>query len=171
MDFTYKLLIDTREKEISHIIDRLKANNIDIEYKKLDVGDYKIQLTSLDGEPINYSPRVVIERKKLDEIIANLLGEKDENGKTRLHRELDRSLQNKIRLIILIEDLDWYNKLLTGDYISKVNPKAIRGMLMSLEAKYRNVSIVGIDKSQSASYINTTLYYHLRQRLKEIKGS
>ena len=171
MDFTYKLLIDTRDKEISHIIDRLKANNIDIEYKKLDVGDYKIQLTSLDGEPINYSPRVVIERKKLDEIIANLLGEKDENGKTRLHRELDRSFKDKIRLIILIEDLDWYNKLLTSDYISRVNPKAIRGMIMSLEAKYPNVSIVGIDKSRSASYIHTTLYYHLRQRLKEIKGS
>ena len=168
MNFEYKILIDTREKELKHIMDKLEANNINFEYKKLVVGDYRIQLVS---EGSSYTPPVVIERKKLDEIIANLLGEKDENGKTRLHRELDRSLKDKIRLIILIEDLDWYNKLLRGDYISKVNPKAIRGMLMSLEAKYRNVSIVGIDKSQSASYINTTLYYHLRQRLKEIKGS
>ena len=171
MNFNYKILIDTREKELKHITDKFKVNDIDIEYKKLDVGDYKIQVTELDGEPINYSPRVVIERKaNLNELIANLLGEKDQDSKTRLHRELDRSLQNKTRLIILIEDLDWYNKLLTGDYISKVNPKAIRGMIMSLEAKYPNVSIVGIDKGQSASYIHTTLYYHLRQKLKEFKG-
>ena len=171
MDFLYKVLIDTREKDLKHIVDRLKANNIDIEYKALDVGDYKIQVTTLDGQPINYTPRISIERKaNLNELIANLLGEKDQNGKTRLHRELDRSLKDKIKLIILIEDLDWYNKLLRGDYISQVNPKAIRGMIMSLEAKYPNVRIIGIDKKESASYIHTTLYYHLRQKLKELKG-
>ena len=40
---------------------------------------------------------------------------------------------------------------------------------MSLEAKYPNLSIVGIDKLTSASYIHTTLYYHLRQRMKEVE--
>lgn len=167
MNFEYKILIDTREKELKHIMDKLEANNINFEYKKLVVGDYRIQLVS---EGSSYTPPVVIERKaNLNELIANLLGEKDQHGKTRLHRELDRSLDSKTRLIILIEDIDWYNKLLRGDYISQVNPKAIRGMIMSLEAKYPNVSIVGIDKSQSASYIHTTLYYHLRQKLKEFK--
>lgn len=40
---------------------------------------------------------------------------------------------------------------------------------MSLEAKYPNLSIVGVDKATSASYIHTTLYYHLRQKLKEVE--
>lgn len=70
---------------------------------------------------------------------------------------------------MLIEDKDFYVKLLTGDYRSNVNPKAIRGMVMSLEAKYPNLSIVGVDKSTSASYIHTTLYYYLRQKMKEVK--
>ena len=170
MDFEYKILIDTREKELKHITDKLQSNNIPVQYIGLVVGDYRIQATSLDGNEMNYSPRVVIERKaNLNELIANLLGEKDQCGKTRLHRELDRSLDSKTKLIILIEDLDWYNKLLRGDYISQVNPKAARGMIMSLEAKYPNVKIIGIDKKESASYIHTTLYYHLRQELKNFK--
>ena len=170
VNFDYKILIDTREKELKHITDKFETNNISVQHIGLVVGDYRIQATLLDGNEMNYSPRVVIERKaNLNELIANLLGEKDQHGKTRLHRELDRSLDSKTKLIIMIEELDWYNKLLRGDYISQVNPKAIRGMIMSLEAKYPNVSIVGIDKSQSASYIHTTLYYHLRQKLKEFK--
>ena len=170
VNFEYKILIDTRERELKHIMDKLEANNIPVQHIGLVVGDYRIQATSLDGNQMNYSPRICIERKaNINELISNLLGEKDQHGKTRLHREIDRSLDSKTKLVILIEDLDWYNKLLRGDYISQVNPKAIRGMIMSLEAKYPNVSIVGIDKSQSASYIHTTLYYHLRQKLKEFK--
>lgn len=171
VNFEYVVLIDTREKELKHITDKFEANNISVQHIGLVVGDYRIQATALDGNQMNYSPRVVIERKaNLNELIANLLGEKDQHGKTRLHRELQRSLESKTKLIIMIEELDWYNKLLRGDYISQVNPKAIRGMIMSLEAKYHPyVSIVGIDKSQSASYIHTTLYYHLRQELKRFK--
>ena len=167
VNFEYKILIDTREKELLHIKSKFDRNNIKYEHKKLCVGDYRIVL---DGEGTAYTPPIVVERKSgIDELISNLCSERDKDGKTRLHRELDRSLDSKTKLIILIEDLDWYNKLLRGDYISQVNPKAIRGMIMSLEAKYPNVSIVGIDKSQSASYIHTTLYYHLRQKLKEFK--
>ena len=169
--FNYKILIDTREKDLKHITDKFEINNIQVQHIGLVVGDYTIQATSLDGNEMNYSPRVVIERKaNLNELIANVLGEKDQHGKNRLQRELQRGLDSDTKIIILIEELDWYNKLLRGDFISKVNPKAARGMIMSLEAKYPNVSIVGIDKRESASYIHTTLYYHLRQQLKEFKG-
>ena len=171
VNFDYKILIDTREKQLEHIMDKLKANDISVQHIGLVVGDYRIQATALDGNQMNYSPRVVIERKaNLNELIANLLGEKDQHGKTRLHRELQRSLESKTKLIIMIEELDWYNKLLRGDYISQVNPKAIRGMVLSLEAKFfPYVSIVGVDRRESASYIHATLFYHLRQELKRFK--
>lgn len=169
-DFDYKIIIDTREKELKHITDKFEANNIKVEYRGLVVGDYRIQTIDPGGSHSSYSPPVVIERKaNLNELIANLLGEKDSFGLTRLHRELERAKESKTKLIILIEELDWYNKLLRGDFISKVNPKAARGMILSLEAKYSNVSIVGIDKKESASYIHTVLYYHLRQKMKEFK--
>ena len=162
--FNYKILIDTREKENKHIVDKFKTNNIEVDNVALVIGDYRIQTGT-------YIAPVVIERKgSLDELIGNLLDkDKDNEGNNRFIRELNRARDSKIRIILLIEDKDFYVKLLTGDYRSKVNPKAIRGMVMSLEAKYPNLSIVGVDKSTSASYIHTTLYYHLRQIMTEVE--
>lgn len=164
MTFDYKIIIDTREKENKHIVEKLKKNNIDIDNVALKIGDYAITT--------DYGHRagVVIERKaSLNELISNLLDKvKDLNGNNRFNRELIRAKENNIKIIVLIEEIDWYSKLLNGDYISQVNPKAIRGLIMSLEAKFPNLSIVGVDKRTSASYIHTTLYYHLRQELKEV---
>ena len=164
MDFTYKILVDSREKENKHIVDKFKTNNIDIDNIGLVIGDYRIQSGT-------YIPPITIERKgSLDELIGNLLDkDKDNEGNNRFIRELNRARDSQTRIILLIEDKDFYVKLLTGDYRSNVNPKAIRGMVMSLEAKYPNLSIVGVDKSTSASYIHTTLYYYLRQKMKEVK--
>ena len=164
MDFTYKILVDSREKENKHIVDKFKTNNIDIDNIGLVIGDYRIQSGT-------YIPPITIERKgSLDELIGNLLDkDKDNEGNNRFIRELNRARDSQTRIILLIEDKDFYVKLLTGDYRSNVNPKAIRGMVMSLEAKDPNLSIVGVDKSTSASYIHTTLYYYLRQKMKEVK--
>lgn len=164
MDFTYKILVDSREKENKHIVDKFKTNNIDIDNIGLVIGDYRIQSGT-------YIPPITIERKgSLDELIGNLLDkDKDNEGNNRFIRELNRARDSQTRIILLIEDKDFYVKLLTGDYRSNVNPKAIRGMVMSLEAKYPNLSIVGVDKSTSASYTHTTLYYYLRQKMKEVK--
>lgn len=164
MNFDYKILVDTREKEHQHIVDKFATNNIEVDNVTLVVGDYRIQTGT-------YIPPVTIERKgSLDELIGNLLDrDKDDNGKNRFIRELDRAYDSNTKVILLIEDIDYYKKLLKGEYRSNVNPKAIRGMIMSLEAKYPNLSIVGIDKATSASYIHTTLYYHLRQILKHNK--
>lgn len=165
MDFDYKITVDTREKDNKHIVDKFTTNNIDIDNKAMLIGDYGI-------ESGTYVLPVVIERKgSLDELIGNLLDrEKDVNGCNRFIRELNRAKENNTKVILLVEDKDYYYKLLTGDYRSNVNPKAIKGMIMSLEAKYNGIlSIVGIDKKVSASYIHTTLYYHLRQHIKEMK--
>ena len=164
MNFEYKILIDTREKEHQHIVDKFKTNNIEVDNVALVIGDYRIQSGT-------YIAPVTIERKgSLDELIGNLLDkDKDEEGYNRFIRELNRAKDSNTRIILLIEDRDYYVKLLTGNYRSNVNPKAIRGMVMSLEAKYPNLSIVGVDKATSASYIHTTLYYHLRQKLKEVE--
>ena len=166
MDLKYKILVDTREKDNKHIVDKFATNKIEVDYKALVIGDYRIVTNE------GYVAPVTIERKgSLDELIGNLLDkDKDNDGKNRFIRELDRANSSNTKIIILIEDINYYMKLLKGEYRSKVNPKAIRGMIMSLEAKYSNLSIVGIDKKTSASYIHTTLYYHLRQILKNKKG-
>lgn len=159
----YKVIVDTREKNIEHIIKAFEKNNIKYERRSLPIGDYIIE------GPRGYVPNVVIERKaSIDEIIGNVLDKAtvDENGNNRFTRELLRAKRANKKFILLIEDEKFYINLLTGNYRSKVNPRAARGMIMSLEAKYPNLSIMPIEKKLSGSYIHSILYYCLREDLK-----
>ncbi|MFI3211584.1 MAG: ERCC4 domain-containing protein [Peptostreptococcaceae bacterium] len=168
----YKILVDTREKEIKHIIEKFDKNKIPYEFTTIKTGDYLIK--NLDKNEVYNS--IAIERKAdLNELINNLLDrnsikEITVNGETkklnRFYRELERSKEQNIKLIIIIEDENFYYNMLKGNYKSNTNINSLKGMLMSLEAKYPNINIVGINKNCSASYINATLYYNLRQHLK-----
>ena len=163
-EIKYRIIIDTREKEIDHIEKAFKKNNIDYIRRALRIGDYIVE--GLGG----YVPNIVIERKaSIDELVGNLLdtSTKDENGNNRFTRELLRAKRANKKFILLIEDEKFYINLLTGNYRSKVNPRAARGMIMSLEAKYPNLSIMPIEKKLSGSYIHSILYYCLREDLKE----
>lgn len=159
----YKIIIDTREKQIDHILKAFKKNNIDYTRRALPIGDYIIE------GPNGHVPNVVIERKNsIDELTINLLDKAtvDENGNNRFIRELIRAKKANKKFILLIEDEKFYINLLTGNYRSKVNPRAARGMILSLEAKYPNLSIMPIEKKLSGSYIHSILYYCLREDLK-----
>ena len=163
-EIKYRIIIDTREKEIDHIEKAFKKNNIDYIRRALPIGDYIVE--GLGG----YVPNIVIERKaSIDEIIGNLLDKAtvDENGNNRFIRELIRAKRANKKFILLIEDEKFYINLLTGNYRSKVNPKAAKGMIMSLQAKYPNLTIVWMNKKEVASYINSILYYAIREELKE----
>lgn len=163
-ELKYKIIIDSREKENKHIIEAFKKNNIEFDTRGLPIGDYIIE----GGH--KYVPNVAIERKgSLDELIGNLLdtATKDEKGNNRFVRELIRANQCNKKVILLIENGNYYKDLLIGNYRSKIKPRAIRGMIISLEAKYPNLSIVGIDKELVGSYIHSILYYRLREDLKD----
>ena len=161
--FKYKLLADTREKENLHILKDFEKNNIPYERIALRTGDYMIEC---DG----FIPKITIERKaSIDELLQNLIDRNslDEESKVnRFHRELIRAEAQDIRVIILIENINWYSDVLKHNYRSKIKPTAARGLIMSLEAKYSNVIIKEIEKEKAASYIHSTLYYALREQLK-----
>lgn len=157
----YAIIYDTREQDI-FIPQILRKNGIQTIRRKLDTGDYAIQYR--DG----YIPPVVIERKAcLDELIGNMLDHrKDTNGNNRFIRELERSKQQGLKVYLLIQDKDYYLKLITGEYRSKVNPKAISGMIISLLAKYPNLHIIAVDRELSPSMVYKVLFYELREKLK-----
>ena len=161
----YKIITDTREKDLL-IPQILNRNGIATERRKLDTGDYMIQYK--DG----YMPPVVVERKAcLDELIGNLLDHrKDKNGNNRFIRELKRSKEQNLKVYLLIQDKDYYIKLITGEYRSKVNPKSASGMVISLLAKYPNLHIIAVDRKESASMVHKLLYYELREKLKEMEN-
>ena len=101
----FKIIIDTREKNIEHITKAFEKNNIKYERRALPIGDYIIE------GPSGYVPNVTIERKSsIDEIIGNLLdtATKDENGNNRFTRELIRAKKANKKFILLVEDEKFY---------------------------------------------------------------
>lgn len=160
----YQIIVDTREKVNEHIVNKFIENNIDYKSEKLNIGDYAI--VDVNG----YMPNIVIERKaSLDEILQNLIDRNsfdEESQCNRFHRELIKAEALGIRVILLLENSNWYSDILKHNYRSKVKPAAAKGLIVSLQAKYPNLSIVGIDKGEIASYIHSVLYYSLREELK-----
>ena len=192
----YKIIIDTREKKIqNHILNKFEegfeykpshhdmyrgkkstySDPVDyyIQEKGLKVGDYTIAVKLPNGEVINFKDKIVIERKAdLNELCCNFFDKKDEEGKTRLERELDRAKEQGIKVILLVETDNMHNKILSSkhfrfDKASKVSPKAFNSILRSLQAKY-DISIEYCDKKDSARLIHDILYYHAREYLKKI---
>ena len=192
----YKIIIDTREKKIqNHILNKFEegfeykpshhdmyrgkkstySDPVDyyIQEKGLKVGDYTIAVKLPNGEVINFKDKIVIERKAdLNDLCCNFFDKKDEEGKTRLERELDRAKEQGIKVILLVETDNMHNKILSSkhfrfDKASKVSPKAFNSILRSLQAKY-DISIEYCDKKDSARLIHDILYYHAREYLKGI---
>ena len=192
----YKIIVDSREKKIqNHILNKFEegfenkpshhdmyrgkkstySEPVDyyIQEKGLKVGDYTIAVKLPTGEVINFKDKIVIERKAdLNELCCNFFDKKDEEGKTRLERELDRAKEQGIKVILLVETDNMHNKILSSKYFrfdkaSKVSPKAFNSILRSLQAKY-DISIEYCDKKDSARLIHDILYYHAREYLKGI---
>ena len=191
----YKIVIDSREKSINHILNKFdegfeyKPSHHDmyrgkkstygdpvqyfIKDKGLKVGDYTIAVQLPNGEVINFQDKVVIERKAdLNELCCNFFDKKDEEGKTRLERELYRAKEQGIKVILLVEVDNMHSKILSSKYFrfdkaSKVTPASFNAILRSLQAKY-GISIEYCKKEDSARLIHDILYYHAREYLKNL---
>lgn len=191
----YKIIIDTRERRINHILNsfekgfeykvshhdmyRGKKSKIGdpVEYyiqeKGLKVGDYTIAVQLPNKEVVNFKDKVVIERKAdLNELCCNLFDKKDEEGFTRFERELIRAKEKGIKVYLVVETTDMHSKILSSkhfrcDKASKVNPNSFVMMFMSLCNRY-DVSVWYTDKSNSARLIHDLLYIYAREYLKGV---
>lgn len=161
----YEIIYDTREQDIL-IPNVLNMKGIKVKREKIDTGDYRIRCIS-NG----YMPPVTVERKAcIDELIGNMLdNRKDENGNNRFIREILRAKEQGFKLYLLIQDSNWYEKLIRGQYLSKVNKNAIAGMITSLMAKYPWLHIVACNREISPSMVHKILFYELREDLKTME--
>ena len=112
-------------------------------------------------------------KKDLNELCCNFFDKKDEEGKTRFERELERAKEQNIKVILLVEVDNMHSKILSSKYFrfdkaSKVSPKAFNSILRALQAKY-DISIEYCRKEDSARMIHDILYYHSREYLKTVE--
>ena len=193
----YKIVIDSREKSISHILNKfqegfeLKPSHHDmyrgikskysnpvqyyIKEKGLKVGDYTIAVQLPNGEVINFQDKVVVERKAdLNELASNFYDtkSKDENGLTRIEREFLRAKEQGIKIHLLIETEDAMSKILSSkhfryDKASKINPKSFMMMFLSLCNRY-DINVWYCNKKDSSRIIHDLLYVYAREYLKNL---
>ena len=194
-DCAYKVIVDTREKQVNHILNKFdegleeKPSHHDMfrgkkstftnpigyfkQEKGLKTGDFTLAVQLPNQCVINFQDKIVIERKKdLNELCCNLFDKKDSKGLTRFERELSRSKEQGIKVILLVETEDMHSKILSSkhfryDKASKVSPKAFNSILRALQARY-NISIEYCNKKDSARLIHDILYYHAREYLKNV---
>ncbi|WP_410495054.1 ERCC4 domain-containing protein [Cellulosilyticum sp. ST5] len=96
------ILIDTREKENKHIIDRLNDLNVKYEVRKLDFADYSFLIDDRD-----FSQSCVIERKaNVDELYGNVM-----HDRTRIEKEFFAMSRLANQCVLIVENCPSQKKL------------------------------------------------------------
>lgn len=156
------ILVDTREKQNSHITESFDKNGIPYKKKALDYGDYsfmlpKNELLSIPRDMM-FASKVVIERKaSLEEISGNLTKERD-----RFEKELCLAPKTKV---LLIENAN-YSDVASGNYNTQYNKKSFLASLHSFWFKY-NIPIMFMpDNKYSALFIKKYFEYYLKNYLR-----
>jgi hypothetical protein len=82
---------------------------------------------------------------------------------TRFENELIRASRHPF--VLIVEDLNGYEKILNKHYRSKYDPQALLGSLKTFEVLY-NFSTVFVDSKTSGNYIYHHFLYRAREQLK-----
>ncbi|MFA5173941.1 MAG: ERCC4 domain-containing protein [Candidatus Pacearchaeota archaeon] len=134
-----KIIADIHEKN-SLILAELQSNQeIELEIKNLEIADYLIGKTA-------------IERKTVSDFISSMLNK-------RLVEQL-RNLQKYKQKLLIIEGVD-EQELYRKD--TKLNPNAIRGMILSIITNYETPIIFTQNYEDTANYLITLAKQQLKK--------
>ena len=155
------VLVDTREQENTHILSYFDQKKIPYEVRKLNFGDYSIELPQNEAlgltRDIYFDDSVVVERKgSLSELAGNLTKER-----TRFESELLRAKGANISL--LVENAT-YSDMVMGKYRSDYNPKSFVATLATYRVRY-GLDVAFVEKEFAGNWIYHRLYYALREEL------
>lgn len=158
---TMKIVCDTREKSNKHILDYLDNKKIEYQSEKLDHGDYTVIIPANEEmgliRPLCFHNIISIERKSgLNELSQNLA-----QNRTQFENEM---LRAKGKVILLIED-NSYEDIINHNYNTKYKPLSFIASLKTFENRY-NIQTNFIKKAYAGNYIYFTLYYAVREYLK-----
>ena len=156
------ILIDTREKQNTHITNSFDENNIFYKKKALDYGDYSFMLPKYEELSIPrdmyFNKRCVVERKaNLEEISGNLTKERD-----RFEKELCLAPKTKV---LLIENAN-YSDVARGNYNTQYNKKSFLASLHSFWFKYNIPIFFMPDNRYSGLFIKKYFEYYLKNYLR-----
>jgi len=161
------VIVDTRENENHHILDYIRAKKIKYVIRKLEAGDYSLELPlNIEGMPsvVSLEKRIVIERKhSIDEIATNL-GKDSE----RFEREMIRLKAVGTKCVLLLENFSFdrlYGEV--GSYRSQMPSDQIALRLNQYIVRYDLHLYTLNDKNHAGRLITSLLARHAYEYLKE----
>ena len=153
------LLVDTREQPTKKLTGRIKLTGLPYKRKKLDQGDYSCACLLPDGTELDFSDKVVIERKMdLDELCTCFGRERK-----RFEREFERAASKGCRIYLLVEDATW-EKVYNGKYRSQFTPQALIASIDAFRARYR-MQLDFCKAETTGKLIRDILYRELKEYL------
>lgn len=146
------LVIDTREKNIAHIIRALKKYGVSYVVEKLDFGDYAYKMGSV------LFPEVIERKASLTEICGNLTKQRE-----RFKREFER-VPDDVKMFMVIEDS--LDNVFLGNYRSSMSPQSLIASLLTFDNRYC-LNTYYVSKINSGELILKLFYYCYRNALIE----
>ncbi|MCL2310866.1 MAG: ERCC4 domain-containing protein [Firmicutes bacterium] len=150
-----QIVIDTREKEINHILKFYSKMKISFVREKLDFGDYTYRLIELP----EFVPKMVVERKRnLEELSSNLT-----HARERFVKEFERAREHEMVLLVEQGSID---AIIEHRYSTNVTPASFLGSLMAFEQRYC-LKTHYISPKHTGNYIYRLFEKHLRENFKK----
>lgn len=156
------ILIDTREKVNSHILEYFDRKGIKYKSKALDRGDYSFMIPANEKlsipRDLYFDKKIIVERKgSLEELSGNLTKERD-----RLEKELSLAPQNKV---LLVENANYYD-VANGNYNTQYNKKSYWASLHSFWFKYNLPVFFMPDNKYSGLFIKGYFQSYFKNLMK-----
>jgi len=158
---TLEIIVDTREQKNLHVLDYFRKKKVPFKIRTMKTCDYSAMIPkNLEmGLTRDIYLTAGVERKNgVDELVESI------KDRTRFENELIRA--SKHPFVLIVEDLEGYQKILNGTYRSKYEPKSLLGSLKTFEVRY-NFSTVFIAPGTTGNYIYHHFLYMARELLKK----
>ena len=156
------ILVDSREKKNTHILDYFRKQGISFRTEKLEYGDYSFMIPSTAaGEDIYFHRDCVVERKaSLEELSGNLTGERE-----RFEKEFLKAGNDGCKVYLMVEAPGGYSDIIAHRYKTEFTPAAFMSSMKTWESRF-GCNVQFIDNQYSGYYIYSTFSYFCREILK-----
>nr|WP_296470226.1 ERCC4 domain-containing protein [uncultured Acetatifactor sp.] len=154
------ILVDSREKKNSHILEYFEKNGIAYRKEKLEYGDYTFLIPTTDGD-IYFHRDCVLERKaSLEELSGNLAQERE-----RFEKEFLKAGNDGAKTYLMVEAPGGYSDIIAHRYKTEFAPTAYMASLKTWEHRF-GCNVQFISPEYSGYYIYSTFVYFAREVLK-----
>lgn len=156
------IITDTREQRNEHVLSYFDTKKINYKEQTMNTGDYTAMIKADPDLGILrdlYLPVAIEKKNSIDELAQSF------KERERFEAEFIRGQRQGLKLLLLVEDCNGIENIVTHNYRSQYEPKALYGSLVTFETRY-NFQTMFVDKKYTGNRIYHKLRYYFYEYLK-----